>query len=204
MLTKSILLGSLACLAAAGGAWAADVGKLAEGCGYCHGDGGNNADAQVPNIAGYSAEYLSKSLTGFKSAARPCSETKYRTGPKKDSATDMCRVAKELSEDDIAQLGEYFAAKKFVTAAQKFDPGLADSGRDAFDKKCSKCHSEGGTVASDDAGIIGGKKMAYVGEQIKLFLDGKRKVPAKMKPKLEQLAKEGGTDAVVHYLGSVK
>lgn len=195
--------GALFSLTLAANAGAADAGKLVESCVSCHGEGGANTEPDVPNIGGYSVEYLTVSLTAFKKEERPCTETKIRSGSKKDTKTDMCRVVKDLSDSDIAQIARHFAAQKFVRAAQKFDPALADKGKDIFESKCAKCHTEGGTVAADDSGILGGQKVAYLAEQIKFFGEGKRPVPKKMKPKLEQVDK-AGMEAVINYWGSFK
>ena len=45
--------------------------------------------------------------------------------------------------------------------------------------------------------------MVYLEEQTKFFLEGKRPMAKKMKPKLEELDK-AGIEAVIHYYGSFK
>lgn len=181
----------------------ADVGKLAETCASCHGKGGASTEADVPSIGGYSEEYFVTALKAYKSKDRPCVETKIRSGDKKGTKTDMCQIVKDLSDADIKALAQNFAEKKFVRTPQKFDPALAKKGKDVHDKNCEKCHSEGGSVASDDAGILAGQKMAYLKEQTEFFLGGKRAMVKKMKPKLEGLDK-AEAEAVIHYYGSFK
>lgn len=181
----------------------ADVGKLAETCASCHGKGGASTEADVPSIGGYSEEYFVTALKAYKSKDRPCVETKIRSGDKKGTKTDMCQIVKDLSDADIKALAQNFAEKKFVRTPQKFDPALAKKGKDVHDKNCEKCHSEGGSVASDDAGILAGQKMAYLKEQTEFFLGGKRAMVKKMKPKLEGLDK-AEVEAVIHFYGSFK
>lgn len=188
-------------LSLATGTWAADVNKLVESCADCHGKGGASSESDVPNIGGYSAGYLTDSLTAYKKQGRPCPETKYRTGDKKGTKTDMCQTAKDLSPDDIDQAAGYFADQKFVRTPQKFDTVLAKKGKEIHDKSCEKCHTEGGSVAGDDAGILAGQKMDYLDEAFKEINSGKRPVSRKMKPKLEQLDK-AGIDALINYYGS--
>lgn len=185
------------------GAWAADVNKLAETCASCHGKDGASTESDVPIIGGYSAPFMSDSLTAYKKKQRPCPETKYRDGAKKGQKTDMCQVAKDLSDADIKQVAEHFAGKKFVRAQQKFDPALAEKGKKIHERSCDKCHSEGGGLASDDAGIMAGQWMPYLQDQFKDFMDGKRPMVKKMKPKMEKLKSED-IDALVHYYGSFK
>ena len=190
-------------LALATGAWAADANKLVENCTSCHGKGGASTESDVPIIGGYSAVYLTGSLTAYKKQERACPETKYRTGDKKGTKTNMCQITKDMSTSDIKQVAEYFAGQKFVRTPQKFDPELAKKGKSIHEMSCEKCHSENGTVASDDAGILAGQKMAYLEEQFKLFSEGKRPISKKMKPKLDQLDK-AGIDALINYYGSFK
>jgi sulfide dehydrogenase cytochrome subunit len=187
----------------AAGAWAADVNKLVEGCANCHGKEGASTESDVPIIGGYSAVVLSDNLTAYKKKGRPCPETKYRSGDKKGQKTDMCQVAKDLSEADIKQVAQYFAGKKFVRAQQKFDPALAKKGKEIHERSCDKCHSEGGSLASDDAGMMAGQWMPYLKEQFKDYQSGKRPMVKKMKPKMEKLKPED-IDALIHYYGSFK
>jgi len=195
--------GALLSLSIATGAWAADANKLVEGCAACHGKGGASTEPDVPNIGGYSAVYLTGSLTAYKKQERACPETKYRTGDKKGTKTDMCQITKDMSPSDINQVAEYFAGQKFVRTPQKFDPELAKKGKNIHEMNCEKCHSEEGTVAGDDAGILAGQKVAYLEEQFKFFSEGKRPISKKMKPKLDQLDK-AGIEALINYYGSFK
>jgi sulfide dehydrogenase cytochrome subunit len=190
-------------LSLATGVWAADVNKLVEICASCHGKGGASTESDVPIIGGYSAEYLTGSLTAYKKQERPCPETKYRTGDKKGTKTDMCQTVKDFSASDMKQVAQYFSEQKFVRASQKFDPVLAKRGKDIHEQNCEKCHSEGGTVAGDDAGMLAGQHMAYLDEAFKEFNSGKRPMAKKMKPKLEKLDK-AGIDALINYYGSFK
>lgn len=190
-------------LTLATGAWAADVNKLAENCANCHGKDGASTESDVPIIGGYSAPFLTDSLTAYKKKERPCPETKYRGGDKKGQKTDMCQVAKDLSDADIKGLAQHFAGKKFVRAQQKFDAALAKKGKEIHDRSCDKCHSEGGSLASDDAGIMAGQWMPYLKEQFKDFQSGKRPMVKKMKPKMEKL-EAADIDALVNYYGSFK
>ena len=190
-------------LSLASGAWAADVNKLVENCTGCHGKDGASTESDVPIIGGYSAPLISDSLTAYKKKERPCPETKYRSGDKKGQKTDMCQVTKDLSEADIKGLAQHFSGKKFVRAQQKFDPALAKKGKEIHEHTCDKCHSEGGSLASDDAGILAGQWMPYLKEQFKDFKAGKRPMVKKMKPKMEKL-EQADIDALLNYYGSFK
>lgn len=197
----SLLLGIT--LATTAGVWAADVGKLAEGCAHCHGKDGVSSESDVPTIAGFSAAYLDESLTRYKKKERHCPEAKYHSGDKKGQKTDMCNLAKDLSAADIKQLSQHYAGKKFVRAKQKFDPALAKKGAVLHERGCEKCHADNGSSPKDDSGILAGQWIPYLQEAMADFKNGKRPIDKKMKPKIEKLDK-ADFDALVHYYGSLQ
>ncbi|OGI43682.1 MAG: hypothetical protein A2150_05795 [Candidatus Muproteobacteria bacterium RBG_16_64_11] len=190
-------------LTSATGASAADVAKLIENCSNCHGKDGASTESDVPIIGGVSAQYIIDSMTAYKKKARPCPETKYHAGSKKGQKTTMCQVAKDLGDADVKELAKHFAGKKFVRAPQKTDAALAKKGKELHDRRCEKCHSDGGSVAADDGGILAGQWMPYLRETFKDYSAGKRPMPEKMKPKMRNLSKDD-TEALVHYYGSFK
>jgi sulfide dehydrogenase cytochrome subunit len=190
-------------LVASNGVWAADAAKLAEGCANCHGKDGVSTESDVPTIAGFSAAYVSESLMHYKKKERHCPEAKYHSGDKKGQKTDMCAIANDLSDADMKGLAQYYAGKKFVRAQQNFDPALAKKGKELHDRSCEKCHSENGSVAKDDSGILAGQWMPYLQEALADFKAGKRPIDKKMKPKIEKLDK-ADFDALVNYYGSFK
>jgi sulfide dehydrogenase cytochrome subunit len=182
---------------------AVDVNKIVESCANCHGQDGASHESDVPIIAGLSAPYLTDSLTNYASKKRPCPESEIRQGNNKGQKTDMCRVAKDLSDGDIKQLGQYFAGKKFVRAQQKFDAALAAKGKTYHEDRCEKCHSDNGASPGDDGGILAGQWMSYLEESFKEYKSGKRPMPKKMAPKFEHLD-EAETAALINYYGSFK
>lgn len=185
------------------GTWAADVNKVIDTCASCHGNNGVSTEADVPTIAGYSAEYFSGAMSAYKNNERPCPETDIRTGEKKGTKSDMCRNVKGLSDADIAQVAKFYAGQKFVRSTQNFDPVLAKKGKEIHDAKCDKCHLDGGSVASDDAGILAGQRMQYLKAQFENFKSGKRMPPKKMKVKIDKLEKDD-IDALVNFYGSIE
>jgi sulfide dehydrogenase cytochrome subunit len=185
------------------GTSAADAGKLAEQCANCHGKDGVSTESDVPTIAGFSADYFSESLMHYKKKERHCPEAKYHSGDKKGQKTDMCNIAKDLSDADMKELGRFYAGKKFVRAQQNFDPALAKKGKELHERSCEKCHSENGSVAKDDSGMLAGQWMPYLQEALADFKAGKRPIDKKMKPKIEKLDKVD-FDALVNYYGSFK
>ena len=171
-----------------------------KGCADCHGKDGASTESDVPSIGGLSATYLADSMAAYKDKKRPCPETAYRAGDKKRPKTDMCRVAAQLGTD-TDKVVKHLAAAPFVRAKQAFDAARAATGKKIHDAACEKCHSEGGTLADDDAGILAGQWTPYLRASLEEFATGKRPMPEKMKPKLEPL-KPPEREALLHYYAS--
>ncbi len=199
LLAGSVLFG----FTVASGAYAADVNKIVEVCESCHGKDGANTESDVPNIGGFSPKYFAGTMENYKKKVRPCVDTKIRSGAKKGTNTDMCKVTSDLTDDDVKHLADHYAGKKFVRTAQKVDDAAAGKGKGVHDKNCEKCHSEGGNKADDDSSILGGQKLHYLKEQTEFFLAGKRPMHKKMEPKLKALSKEE-VEQVVNYYASQK
>jgi cytochrome subunit of sulfide dehydrogenase len=198
-------IGSVALVAFALGssAWAADVGTLLENCAGCHGKDGAGTESEVPIIGGYSAKYLTDSLTNYKNKARPCPEVKYNSGSQKGQTTDMCTVASKLSDGDVTAIADDLSKKPFVRAKQTADAAKAEHGKQIHDTHCKKCHEDGGSSPEDDAGILAGQWMPYIRHTFEEYSSGQRPMPKKMKPKMDELTKDD-IDALINYYGSVK
>lgn len=185
------------------GAWATDIDKLVDACTECHERDGDSRDPNMPIIGGYSEAYLISSLTAYKNKTRTCPEIEYLSGDRKVKLTDMCRIAETLSDADINNLAQYYASKKFRRANQDFDPELAKTGRLIHERDCAKCHSEAGSLASDDSGILAGQWKPYLKLQFLAFYTEKRSLANKMKPKFDKLDKTE-MDALLNYYASFK
>lgn len=182
---------------------AADINKLIEDCSHCHGKDGTSTDPNVPIIGGFSVQYTLDSMAAYIDKDRPCPEAEYPEGPNKGDKTDMCKVADDLSKGDTEEIAKHFASKPFVPAKQKFDAALADKGKDVHDELCEKCHSDGGSLASDDAGILAGQWIPYQEATYKDYSTGDRVQPKKMKLKMKKLDDET-TKQLIHYYSSMQ
>ena len=191
-------------LGLATGVAAADVGKLVEDCANCHGKDGASTDKDIPIIGGNSVAYITSTFANYKNKDRPCPEAKYVDGPNKGKPSDMCKIAKELSDGDVKQIAEYFAAKPFVRAkGQTFDAALAKKGDALHEKYCKKCHADGGSLATDDSGMLAGQWTPVLKQQFKEFSEGTRPMEKKMKAKYEKL-EPADIEALIHYYASFK
>jgi len=172
-----------------------------DNCYSCHGKDGVSTKANIPTIGGYSATYITDSMTTFRNKERPCDATEILSGPHKGDKTDMCEVAKNLSDADAAAVADHLASLPFVRAKQPFDAAKAELGKKTQHLECKKCHEDGGASPDDDAGILAGQHMKYIQEQFEEFSSGKRPMTEKMKVKYDKLSKED-LENILHYYGS--
>lgn len=190
-----------ACMIAAPGLAAADVGALMENCNGCHGDNGVSTSSDVPTIAGLAPIVHEDALYIYADEARPCAESKYRHGDTSRPATTMCAIAADLSEDDIAALAEAYAELPYVAAKQDFDAALAAEGEAIHNANCDKCHSDAGMNADDEAGYLGGQQMGYLRNMFAQYKAGTREQPGKMQEAIEPLS-DDAIEALVNFYGS--
>ena len=183
------------------GAAAADVTTLTQSCENCHGKDGVSQDPKIPTIAGNSSYYLVLAMQSFRDKSWPCEDVKYSAGPHKGETSNMCKATEKLSDADMESIGDYYADKPFVRAKQSFDADLAKRGKGIHEMHCAKCHEDGGSSPDDDAGMLAGQWMPYLEEQFKEYKAGKRPMPKKMQPKIEELSQDD-IKALVQYYGS--
>jgi sulfide dehydrogenase cytochrome subunit len=116
----------------------------------------------------------------------------------------MCVVARELSEEEIPEIAEFYSGKEFVAAVQEFDAAKAATGASIHKRDCRKCHSDGGSYADDDAGILAGQWMPYLEQVFADYAANERgMMEDKMREKLDALD-EQSVAALVHYYGSLQ
>jgi len=182
-------------------AGAADLDTLITGCNDCHGKDGISTDEDIPIIAGQSYVVLEDALIAFGENSQPCKESEYRHGDTSRAATTMCEIAGGLSGDDIEAISEHYSDLPFVAVKQDFDADLASKGAAIHERYCEKCHSEGGSLAEDDAGILAGQWTAYLRSSIDEFMNGERPMSKAMGKKMKRV-EEGGLEALLHYYAS--
>jgi cytochrome subunit of sulfide dehydrogenase len=166
-------------------------------CAKCHGDNGVSRKPEVPTIAGVSAPYFEAQMSAYQKGQRPCP----KLSDPKLSDTDMCQVAKKLGAAQIKELSAYYAGLKFAAGAQQTDPALAAKGKAIHDAHCDVCHSDGGSEAADDAGILAGQSKAYLQETMQDYVTGRRVAPDKMKHQMTMLSADN-VKALAEYYAS--
>jgi cytochrome c553 len=147
------------------GARAADVAagkaKAAEVCGACHGENGISQTENIPSLAGQLDQYIQWQLVYF------------RAGSRKNE--QMQPVVEQLNNDDIRNLGAYFASLAPPKAAQPDDnPDLSEKGKQAaVGRRCASCHTDSfaGTKA---VARIAGQREEYLVKALHDYKTGVR------------------------------
>lgn len=162
---------------------------LSNACAGCHGTNGGSAGPSMPSLAGQSKEAIVDAMTRFKSGERP--------------ATVMGRLAKGYNDAEIAAMGEFFSKQKFHVTNQSLDNAKIARGASLQDANCSRCHIDDGREGKDDTPVMASQWLPYLQIQMADYLSGTRKMPEKMKEKVDALSKED-LDALLHFYASVK
>jgi cytochrome c553 len=113
-------------------AYAADVaaGKAkAELCVGCHGDNGISTTENIPSLAGQQDQFIQWQLVFF------------RAGTRKNEA--MQPIIAQLNNEDIRNLGAYFASLTPPKSSPESDPDLSKKGAQAAaGRRCASCHTD--------------------------------------------------------------
>lgn len=174
--------------------------KVVESCQDCHGANGVSTAQDVPTIAGISTVVESDALKSYKGKTRPCPKVNYKRGDTKREG-DMCAVAKDLSDAQIADLAAYFAGKPYARMKQPADAAKAAAGKAIHARDCNKCHSAGGTDPADDAGILAGQPVGWLKSSLDAYRKGAIEQPKNMKSVVMKLS-DADIEALAHYYAS--
>lgn len=165
----------------------AEINEVIAQCADCHGKNGLSTESDVPILAGQSEILIEDALLAFSENQRPCEDSEFRHGDTNRALTNMCEIAKKLSENQMIELSKHYSAIKFEGVTQKYNPNLVELGATIHERNCEKCHSEGGSYADDDAGILAGQWTPYLRTSIKRFLSKQRPMADKMSVKINRL-----------------
>src|SRR3981081_2745869 len=172
-------------------AHAADIAagkEKAELCVGCHGEGGISQTENIPSLAGQPDQFIQWQLVFFRSGTRKNEQ--------------MHPIVEQLNNDDIRNLGAYFASLAPPKASKPDDnPDLSQKGAQAAaGRRCASCHTD--TYAGTKAvARIAGQREDYL---IKALHDYKSSVRsgggmAAMAEVAYPLSEEEIT-ALAHYL----
>ncbi len=162
---------------------------LSNACAGCHGTNGGSAGPTMPSLASQSKEAIEAAMKKFKSGERP--------------STIMGRLAKGYSDAEVTAMAEFFSKQKLHVTSQAVDASKVKKGASLQESNCGRCHIEDGKEGKDDTPVMASQWLPYMQMQMADYLSGKRKMPEKMKEKVDPLSKED-IDALLHFYASVK
>jgi cytochrome c553 len=202
LLTLLLSLGALNTASAVEGN--ADDGKNKSAvCAACHGVDGNSPVAIYPKLAGQSAAYIAKQLADFKLGMT--------SGGKQGRADPvMGGMTMALSEQDMADLGAYFASQTLSSGSdttnetgKKLYLG-GDSSRGIT--ACVACHGVNGKGMEQAVfPAIGQQNAAYIKSQLEKFRSGDRaNDKAKMMRNIAMRLENADIEALTEYIASLK
>jgi cytochrome c553 len=194
MRTVSIGMALAALMSCSSLAAAADIaaGKAkAELCVGCHGDNGISQTENVPSLAGQLDQFIQWQLVFF------------RAGTRKNQP--MQPIVEQLNNDDIRNLGAYFAQLAPPKASKPDDnPDLSQKGAQAaVGRRCASCHTD--TFAGTKAvARIAGQREEYLVKALHDYKSGVRAggAMAAMADVAYPLSEEE-IEALAHYLANL-
>jgi cytochrome c553 len=185
---SGLLLGlSLVAIAPALAADVAAGKEKAEVCVGCHGEGGISQMENIPSLAAQPDQFIQWQLVYF------------RAGTRKNE--QMQPIVEQLNNDDIRNLGAYFASLTPPKAKQDDNPDLSKKGAQAAaGRRCASCHTDSyaGTKA---VARVAGQREEYLVKALRDYKKGVRSGggQAAMADVAYPLSEEE-IEALAHYL----
>src|SRR3569833_1025907 len=165
---RNTLIGSVlvisACRSGASIVMAADVAagkaKATEICAGCHGENGISQMENIPSLAGQLDQYIQWQLVYFRSGSRKNEQ--------------MQPIVEQLNNEDIRNLGAYFASLPPPSGTKDDDPDLSEKGKQAAaGRRCASCHTD--TFAGTKAvARIAGQREEYLVKALHDYKSGAR------------------------------
>ena len=155
-------------------------------CAACHGPQGNPAMALTPALAGQTARYIYLQLRDFQEGRR--------------SNELMSPMAKDLSRDEMRELGAYFAAQKSQPKPFQPDAAKARLGKVKADETlCTMCHL-GGFAGQNEIPRVAGQPFDYIVKQLRDFKAKARTNDAGSMTSVSNTLTDADIENLAHYI----
>jgi cytochrome c553 len=172
---------------AAVAAHAADGKQKAEACAACHGEAGISQIENTPSLAGQPDQFIQWQLVFFRGGSRKNEQ--------------MQPVAEALTNEDVRDLGAYFASLTPPKAPTDANPDLSKKGAQAAaGRRCASCHTDN-YIGTKAVGRIAGQREDYLVKALRDYKSGVRTggAGAAMANVAYSLSEEE-IEALAHYL----
>ncbi|UFZ01995.1 cytochrome c4 [Bradyrhizobium ontarionense] len=132
----------------------------AELCIGCHGDNGISQTENIPSLAGQQDQFIQWQLVFF------------RAGTRKNEA--MKPIIEQLNNEDIRNLGAYFASLKPAQSPPDDNPDLSAKGAQAAaGRRCASCHLDS-YAGTKGVARLAGQREEYLVKALHDYKSGQR------------------------------
>lgn len=156
-------------------------------CARCHGADGVAVAAPTPHLNGQHAGYLGEAMRKLQRGRLPTAVADH--------------VPATLAAADLERLAEFYAGSKAQRPRQETDPEQVARGGQLYDQRCGKCHLDNGRDFEQEAPLLAAQSLAYLIEQNRLFVAGKRKFAPRQDEAYQGLS-ERELEAVAHFFAA--
>ena len=180
---------ALLCCAGAASAQVPTEPPKAAICAACHGPKGNPTMPEVPALAGQTSRYIYLQLKDFQEGRR--------------SNVLMSPMAKDLSRDEMRELGAWYAAQKSNPVPFQPDATKAKLGKAKADETlCTMCHL-GGFAGQNEIPRVAGQPFDYVVKQLRAFKARERTNDAGNMTSVSSTLTDADIENLGHYLAGL-
>ena len=158
-------------------------------CAACHGPNGNPTMPEMPALAGQTSRYIYLQLKDFQEGRR--------------SNPLMTPMSKDLTRDEMRELGAWYAAQKARPAPFQPDTAKAKLGKAKADETlCTMCHL-GGFVGQNEIPRVAGQPYDYVVKQMRAFKARERTNDAGNMTAVSSTLTDADIENLGHYLAGL-
>jgi len=158
-------------------------------CAACHGPQGNPSMPGVPALAGQTSRYIYLQLRDFQEGRR--------------SNEMMSPMAKDLSRDEMRELGNWYAVQKSSPLPFQPDAAKARLGKVKADETlCTMCHL-GGFAGQNEIPRVAGQPFDYVVKQLRAFKARERTNDAGNMTSISSTLSEDDILNLAHYIAGL-
>jgi len=151
------------------------------GCNSCHKPG----VPYMPLIAGQPEEYLKVVMQ------------QHRDGSRKSLV--MGDLLKGYSNEQIANLAQYYAAAGWTSAREKTNAELVNTGAALHQRRCAGCHGTDGSRSGGMTPRLAGQTMSHIKAQLNSYLDPRTKLPNELMSIIAKGLSPSDIDALAHF-----
>lgn len=162
--------------------------KVAAVCANCHGEGGNSAKPDIPNLAGQNPAYLLEQVAQF------------ADGRRRDMF--MEGMIRALNSDEKVGMVLFYSAQT-VAHTPTANAALAAKGQEYFNKTCFRCHGTDGR-GSAKFPRIAGQQPNYLSLTLKRYRAGGGTRADSVMVSNAKAMSDADIDAVVAFVSSMQ